>query len=119
MSDTRNLTLRATAIVATVLVISPPPFEIPFALGAQLKDVQPAAASEPVALYITLCLWSGLPPADLSFKLLGISLKIVGRLIAIKHCGVATGPGRLLDESFEGFSFLCHPGPTQRTPRVL
>jgi hypothetical protein len=63
MSDTRNLTLRATAIVATVLVTSPPPFENPFALGTQLKGVQPAAASEPIALYITLCLWSGQRPA--------------------------------------------------------
>ena len=42
-----------------------------------------------------------LPPADLGFKLFGISLKIIGRLIAIKNYGVATGPGRLLDESFE------------------
>jgi hypothetical protein len=34
-------------------------------------------------------------PADLGFKLFGISLKIAGRLIAIKNCGVACA-GRLL-----------------------
>jgi hypothetical protein len=63
MSDTTKPLLRAAAIAAMVLVTSPSPFKIPSALGEQLKDVQTVATSEPVALYITLCLWSGQRPA--------------------------------------------------------
>jgi hypothetical protein len=63
MSDTGNLILRATAIAAMVLATCPSPFKIPPAWGEQLKDIRPAATSEPVALYITLCLWSGQRPA--------------------------------------------------------
>lgn len=63
MSDIRNFRLRVAAIAAAFLVTSPASFGIASASAQQLNDVQPTATSEPVALYITLCLWSKQRPA--------------------------------------------------------
>jgi hypothetical protein len=63
MSDTRNFTLGAAAIAATILVTITVLFEMTSASAQQLKDIEPMRASEPVALYITLCLWSEHRPA--------------------------------------------------------
>ena len=58
MSKRGKLTSRAAAIAAAVLVTLPTPFQIASASSEQLKDIQSIAIREPVALYITLCLWS-------------------------------------------------------------
>jgi hypothetical protein len=63
MSGTRSLILRAAAIATLVLVASPSPFKIPSASSEQLKNVRPTATGEPVALFITICLWSEQRPA--------------------------------------------------------
>jgi hypothetical protein len=63
MSNIGNLTLRAAAIAAAVLVTFPAQFQIASASSEQLKDIQSIATREPVALYITLCLWSQQRPA--------------------------------------------------------
>jgi hypothetical protein len=63
MSNTGNLTLRTAAIAAAVLVNFPSPFHVASASSEQLKDIQSIATREPIALYITLCLWSQQRPA--------------------------------------------------------
>ena len=63
MSNTGNLTLRGAAIAAAILVTFPAQFQIASASSEQPKDIQSIAIREPVALYITLCLWSQQRPA--------------------------------------------------------
>jgi hypothetical protein len=63
MIGTRRFTLRAATIMAVVLAASLSPFKIPSASSEQLKNIRPAATGEPVALFITLCLWSEQRPA--------------------------------------------------------
>ena len=63
MSNPGDLILRVAALVAVVLVTFSSPFKVAFASSEQLMDIQPIATAEPVALYITLCLWSGQRPA--------------------------------------------------------
>jgi hypothetical protein len=63
LSNLGSLTLRAAAIAAVVLVTCPSPSKIASAAGDQLKDIRPDATGAPVALYITLCLWSEQRPA--------------------------------------------------------
>jgi hypothetical protein len=62
-STLTGITLRAATIAAAVLVTCPSPSRIASAAGEQLKNIQPVATAEPVALYITLCLWSQQRPA--------------------------------------------------------
>jgi hypothetical protein len=59
MSDTGSFALRGAAIAAAMLITSTFPLQIASASSEQqLKDTQPPEPREPVALYITLCLWS-------------------------------------------------------------
>jgi hypothetical protein len=58
MNDARNFIFRVSAIVVAVLAIFLSLSKIASASTGQLKDTWPAATSEPVALYITICLWS-------------------------------------------------------------
>jgi hypothetical protein len=62
MSNAGNITLTLT-IAAVILPISPSPLKIASASAEQLKNVRAIAASEPIALYIRLCLWSQQRPA--------------------------------------------------------
>jgi hypothetical protein len=63
MSGAGSFTLNAAAIAAVVLAISPSPVRT--ASAQQLNDIKPMATSEPVAVYITLCLWSQHRPAEM------------------------------------------------------
>jgi hypothetical protein len=63
MSNPGNRKLRAAGLAVLVLVTSPFSSKIASAASEQLKDIRPIAAAEPVALYITLCLWSQQRPA--------------------------------------------------------
>jgi hypothetical protein len=63
MSGIGNLGMRTAAIALTVLAASPSPFKIPSASSQQLREIRPAATGEPVALFITICLWSEQRPA--------------------------------------------------------
>ena len=63
MSNPGNRKLHAAALAVLVLVTSPFSSKIASAASEQLKDIRPIAAAEPVALYITLCLWSQQRPA--------------------------------------------------------
>jgi hypothetical protein len=63
MSNTKNLTWSAAVMAVVVLIVSPSPFKMASASAQQLKDLKPTAASEPIALYIRLCLWSQQRPA--------------------------------------------------------
>jgi hypothetical protein len=63
MSDTRNFRSCAAAVVAAILITSPSMFEIASASAQQPNNIQSTATGEPVALYITLCLWSKQRPA--------------------------------------------------------
>src|ERR1700678_4073796 len=59
MSDTGSFALRGAAIAAAMLITSTFPLQIASASSEQqLKDTHPPDPREPVALYITLCLWS-------------------------------------------------------------
>jgi hypothetical protein len=51
------------ATAAAVLITYPTLPKLAFASNVQLTGIQPIATTEPVALYITLCLWSGQRPA--------------------------------------------------------
>lgn len=64
MSGIRSFTLRAAVIAAVVLIASPSPLKIPSAASSeQPNNIRPTATGEPVALFITICLWSELRPA--------------------------------------------------------
>lgn len=65
MSNAGNITWSAAAIAAVALVTSPAASKIASASTQQLKDIKPTAISEPVALYITLCLWSQQRPTPI------------------------------------------------------
>jgi hypothetical protein len=56
MINAEKRTLRGATIAAAALITFSAPFKI--ASSQQLKDIQSIAIREPVALYITLCLWS-------------------------------------------------------------
>jgi hypothetical protein len=63
MINAEKLTLRGATIAAAALITFSAPFQIAFASSEQIKDIQSIAIREPVALYITLCLWSQQRPA--------------------------------------------------------
>jgi hypothetical protein len=65
MSDMRKFTSSAGAIAAAILVISLSQFKIASATTQQPNNIQSMATTEPVALYITLCLWSKQRPAPM------------------------------------------------------
>jgi hypothetical protein len=58
VSHAGNFALRAAAVAAAILITSPSPFQIGSASAQQSDGIKPTANSEPIALYITLCLWS-------------------------------------------------------------
>jgi hypothetical protein len=58
-----RLALSAAAIAAAVLVTSASPFQIASASTPPPEDIKPITVSQPVALYLTLCLWSQHRPA--------------------------------------------------------
>jgi hypothetical protein len=64
MSNAEKPTLRGTAIAAAALINFSAQFQTTSASSQQLKDIQSIATREPVALYITLCLWSPQRPAS-------------------------------------------------------
>ena len=69
VSHARNFALRAAVVAATILVTSSSPFQIAAASAQQVEDIKPTANSEPIALYITLCLWSQRRPAAMCHEL--------------------------------------------------
>ena len=56
-------------IAAAIIVTSPSPFQIGFASAQQIDGMKPTANSAPIALYITLCLWSERRPAAMCHEL--------------------------------------------------
>jgi hypothetical protein len=58
MINPEKLKLRGATIAAAALITFSPPFQIASASSQQRKDIQSIANREPVALYVTLCLWS-------------------------------------------------------------
>jgi hypothetical protein len=64
-----HLALSAAAIAAAVLVTSASSFQTACASTPPPEDIKPATVSQPVALYLTLCLWSQHRPAVLCREL--------------------------------------------------
>ena len=60
MKDTRGFTSSTAMIIATTLIISLLPSRL---ASAPATDIASTATTEPVALYVTLCLWSKERPA--------------------------------------------------------
>jgi hypothetical protein len=60
MKDTRGFTSSTAMIIATTLIISLLPSRL---ASAPATDIESTATAEPVALYLTLCLWSKERPA--------------------------------------------------------
>jgi hypothetical protein len=60
MKDTRGFTSSTAMIIATTLIISLLPSRL---ASAPATDIESTATAEPVALYVTLCLWSKERPA--------------------------------------------------------
>ncbi len=60
MKDTRGFTSSTAMIIATTLIISLLPSRL---ASAPATDIESTATTEPVALYVTLCLWSKERPA--------------------------------------------------------
>ena len=60
MKDTRGFTSSTAMIIATTLIISLLPSRL---ASAPATDIELTATTEPVALYVTLCLWSKERPA--------------------------------------------------------
>lgn len=60
MKDTRSFTSSTALIIATSLIISLLPSRL---ASAPATDIASTATTEPVALYVTLCLWSKERPA--------------------------------------------------------
>jgi hypothetical protein len=69
VSHAGNFILRATMIAAAIIVTSSSPFQIGFASAQQIDGMKPTANSAPIALYITLCLWSERRPAAMCHEL--------------------------------------------------
>jgi hypothetical protein len=60
MKDTRGFTSSTAMIIATTLIISLLPSRL---ASTPATDIESTATAEPVALYVTLCLWSKERPA--------------------------------------------------------
>src|SRR5271165_5201025 len=60
MRDTRDFTLIMIVIIAAILITSVLPSR---SASASATDIESTATAEPVALYVTLCLWSKERPA--------------------------------------------------------
>ena len=63
VAESGNIAFRAAAIAAAVLLSSQA--QMKAASADQINTIQPAASSEPAALYITICLWSQHRPSPL------------------------------------------------------
>jgi hypothetical protein len=55
MKDTRRFTSSTAVIIATILMTSPLPSKL---ASASPTDIESTATTGPVALFVTLCLWS-------------------------------------------------------------